>query len=145
MKRQTIQRALGALALASLGLSGPAYAQDTPPGIRIELNSMAEGDNACRLIFMVENGLSADIESAVFETVLLTTDGVVERLTLFDFQSLPQGTPRVRQFDLGGLACADLGRILFNGVQTCTINGMDPTACTTNLGFSSRTNVEVLG
>ncbi|WP_341365691.1 hypothetical protein [Yoonia sp. BS5-3] len=147
MKRQTTARAFGSLALAAMALIGPAHAQaeTAAPGISIELNSTVEGDNACRLVFMVENKLSADVQSAVFETVLFTTDGVVERLTLFDFQTLPQGTPRVRQFDLGGLSCSNLGRVLFNGVQTCTAAQLSPEACGTDLKVTSRTDVEVLG
>ncbi len=64
-------------------------------------------------------------------------------LSLFDFQSLPKGKPRVRQFDLAGTKCEGLRQILINGVARC--DGADPATCQSALQLGSRTKQEVLG
>ena len=75
------------------------------------------------------------------ETVLIDTAGRVERLTLFEFGALPDGVPRVRQFDIPGLACESLGRVLINGVSDCSAGA----ACAEGLELTTRTDVEVIG
>lgn len=137
-----------AAACLLVGMTDPAMAQDSAtPGkhLSIELNTLIQQDGACRLVFLVENTLGGDLNSAVFETVLFRTDGTVERLTLFDFQELPQGRPRVRQFDIPGTGCEAIGRVLINDVHACRGDGIVEADCINGLNLSSRTNVEVLG
>lgn len=146
MTPQTYVQMIGCAFMGLGALVGPVYAQDAPgPHIAIELNSMLQNEDACRLIFMAENSLDTDVDALVFETVLFTKTGVVERLTLFDFQDVPEGSQRVRQFELGGLSCDDLGRVLFNGTQTCSGANVSTEACRKDLTFSTLTDVEVLG
>lgn len=97
--------------------------------------------DACRLTFLAQNMLGADIAALALETVLIDVDGRVDRLTLFDFGALPEGIPRVRQFDIPGLACERLGRVLINGVAECS--GAQAFGGALDLG--SRTDVEVVG
>ncbi len=118
---------------------------DFLPALSIELNTLSQQDNACRLIFLVHNSMGKDLEKAVFETVLFKADGSVDRLTLFDFQKLPQGRPRVRQFDIPGLDCDALGRVLINDVHACSGDGITGTDCIDALKLSTKTTVEVLG
>lgn len=139
-----------------VGMAGSAMAQDsaTPaphlaphlaPQLSIELNALSQQDGACRLIFLVENTMGADLDSAVFETVLFTTEGSVERLTLFDFQTLPQGRPRVRQFDIPGTRCENIGRILINDVHSCTGEGIADEDCLKALKLTTKTAIEIMG
>lgn len=127
-------------------LPGQAFTE-TLQGARVsvELNALEPVEDACRFSFMVQNGHGTDIDQAVYEAVLFDTDGRVDRLTLFDFGALPAARPRVRQFVVPGLACGDLGRLLINGADTCTGDGLPQDACTAGLMLSSRTDVEVLG
>jgi hypothetical protein len=113
--------------------------------LNIELNQVEQHDSTCRLTFMAQNNLDTDLNTVVFETVLITTDGAVERLTLFDFQTLPKGRKRVRQFDLSDLSCAALGQVLFNGPHACSGDKIDATQCQDALLPTTRTNVEVSG
>lgn len=138
-------RAACVLAL-SLAASTGVAAQDASGALIVELNRVVPMDGACRLTFMAQNNMDADIEQIVFETVLFTSDGGVERLTLFDMGTLPTARPRVREFDMPGLACEDLGRVLFNGVDTCTGDGLDAAICATALTPITRVDgVEVIG
>lgn len=131
-----------ALALAAL----PAPAQEEiGERLLIELNAVESHEDGCKLSFLVLNGYPADIDRAVFETVLFDAGGQVDRLTLFDFGALPANRPRVRQFVVPGVDCAGLGRVLFNGAQTCEGAGLDPRACETGLRLESRTDIEVTG
>lgn len=136
------------LRLAMMGcMATPAAAEDDPPAgtLRIELNAAQDVEGACRISFVAENRLGADIARAVFEAVLFDSDGVVERLTLFDFRDLPRGRPRVRQFQIDGQACASIGRILINGAQTCDGADLADGACTERLDLTSRTAIDLIG
>lgn len=131
-----------------MAVTGAALADQTaaPSAVlSIELNTLTQKDTACRMIFLVENTLKADLETAVFETVLFKTDGGVERLTLFDFQTLPQGRPRVRQFDIPNAKCESFGRVLINDVHSCKGDGITGADCIKGLKLSTKTSVEVLG
>jgi hypothetical protein len=122
--------------------SAAAAAQSAPDAaLALELNRIDQLEGACRLTFLAENGLGADVEALTLETVLIDTAGVVERLTLFEFGALPDSVPRVRQFDVPGLSCDALGRVLVNGVSECT----GPASCGEALGLTSRVDVELLG
>lgn len=128
-------------------LSNGAAAQENAAGsLIVELNRLVPVEGACRLTFLAQNNIEQDVEQIVFETVLFTTEGAVERLTLFDLGQLPLARPRVREFDLPGLACEDLGRVLFNGIEICVGDGLDAETCAGALSPISRVDgVEVIG
>jgi hypothetical protein len=127
-----------------LALSHPAMAQ--APVLSMELNAAEDAAGACRLTFLAENHLGADLTALGIEAVVFTPDGKVERLMLLDFQTLPQARPRVRQFDLPGIACAGVGRILVNAVTPCTGAGIDPGLCAAALQLRARLDgIEVAG
>lgn len=128
-----------ALVVAGLALCPPALAQEQPQAtLRLDLNAAEDSGGACRLTFVAQNRLGADLEAAVFEAVFFTAEGVVDRLTLLDFQALPQGRERVRQFDLPAATCAGFGRVLINAAQDCRGAGLDKAACMAGLAVSSR-------
>ncbi len=137
--------ALGIVIAAASAASAAYGEQSAEPRLSIELNSLSQQENACRLIFLAHNSMGKDLDKAVFETVLFKTDGRVDRLTLFDFQKLPQGRPRVRQFDIPGLDCDALGRVLINDVHACYGQGITGADCIDALKLSTKTSVEVLG
>ena len=129
-------------------MASPAAAQDTDvtePALIVELNASETTDGACRLSFLIRNEHSADIASAVYETVLFNVEGAVQQLTLFDFGTLPSGRPRVRQFEVPNVTCDGLGSILINGATTCDAGDLGATVCTDTLVLRSRTEIEMLG
>src|SRR6056297_1768846 len=153
MGKRSVMAGLAALGLG-LALVGPqmrpAMAQSTRaptgPNLSVTLNTVAATEaGGCRLSFVIRNDLGADIESLVAEAVLFDTDGRVATMTLFDFGSLPEGRPRVRQFDLAGRGCDGIGGVLVNGIGTCEGDGLTPAACLTGLRLSSETAIEVTG
>jgi hypothetical protein len=133
---------LPVICLACLAFAAPSLADEAAePRLSLELNRIDPLDGACRLTFMARNGLGADLAALALETVLIDAEGQVDRLTLFDFGTLPDGIPRVRQFDIPGLSCDRLGRVLINGVAEC--DGVD--GCADTLELTSRVDVEVIG
>ena len=124
--------------LAALSLSfGQGAAAETPaavaataaPSLKVELNAADTTEANCKLTFLITNDLSAPLDKAVYETVLFDREGTVNRLTLFDFGQLPVGRPRVRQFVVPQTTCENLGRILFNGAQSCDGAGIEAGTC----------------
>ncbi|MFN3722121.1 MAG: hypothetical protein ACK4VZ_03680 [Paracoccaceae bacterium] len=131
---------LRVLAAAFAIAASAAGAQD----LRIGLNTAEAQPAACRLTFVAENDTPSDIARLVLEAVLFTKAGRVAQFTLFDFAALPMGRQRVRQFDVAGLACDDLGQVLLNGVSAC--DGADPATCAAALRPQSTVDgVEVAG
>ncbi len=135
-------------ALVAGAISSNSVAQtsdDAPSGVRVELNAVNETGAACRLTFVAENATGTGIVQAVYETVIFDSSGGVITLSLFDFRDLPLKRPRVRQFDVPGVACASVGRVLINGANTCTVEGEASALCERSLSVTSRIEVELLG
>ncbi|MEP2715700.1 hypothetical protein [Pseudophaeobacter sp.] len=129
-------------------LGSAASAQETTPakasGLSIELSAAEDVGEACKLSFVVTNTHDSTIEQVVYETVLFDTAGQVSRLTLLDFQDLPAGRLRVRQFQFPQ-ACSDISRVLINGAQTCSVATGEDGLCAQGLTLNSRTKMELLG
>lgn len=136
------RRILGSLLILALSFTtGPIVAQEQNKLV-IDLNGLSQAESACRLTFVVRNGLSADIAKSVFEFALFNKNGMVERLMTLDFKELPQGKTRVRQFDLAELNCSSLARILINDARECGGSGLAPDACMRALAATTATDVE---
>lgn len=138
---------LATVVLASVALAHGAVAEDKELGeaVLIELNATKSTADSCTLTFLVLNGHATEIEKAVYETVLFNSAGQVDRLTLFDFGTLPPGRPRVRQFSVPGMTCEGLGQVLINGAHTCEAGDLPPSICETGLTVDTRTSIEVTG
>jgi hypothetical protein len=140
--RRSTRNMLLAAALACGQLVAPSLAKaDGAEQLTLELNRIDQIETACRFTFLAENALETDLSAFTVETVIIDTAGVVERLTLFEFGELPRDAPRVRQFDVPSLACADVGRVLINGVADC--GGIEN--CAAAITLSNRTEIDLLG
>ncbi|MEP3776544.1 MAG: hypothetical protein ABJM82_05920 [Shimia thalassica] len=136
------------LAIALLAAPVFAQAQSADPsqsGLSLELNAVQNVEGACRFTFVANNGTGAAIDRAVFETVIFDATGGVVRLSLFDFRELPEGRPRVRQFDVPGMTCETIGQTLINGTNTCISNGAESDICSDGLMLNSRITIKLLG
>lgn len=134
---KTLVSALFGAFFASAGLA------ESP--LSIEVNTAQSVESGCNLSFLIQNEMDLDLNSAIFETVILDTSGHVSQLSLFDFGLLPAQRTRVRQFLMSGTACDSIGHILFNGAATCAGEEVTPQVCDRALVVSSRTHIEVSG
>jgi hypothetical protein len=120
-------------------------AGDAPSRLSLELNAVQDVGGSCRLTFLARNGTGVAIDQAVFETVIFDKSGGVVSLSLFDFRDLPADRPRVRQFELPGMACENVGQALINGANSCVVDGAESRVCDESLLLGSRISVELLG
>lgn len=129
----------------SLAQSAQAEEQELSDAVLLELNAVKSTEAGCTMSFLIVNAYQAPIEKAIYETVLFDANGQVDRLTLFDFGTLPPGRPRVRQFTVPGVACDGLGQVLINGAHSCEAPDLAEEACEAGLILESRTEIEVTG
>lgn len=126
--------------VAAVGVGAPVQAQDKSPKISVELNNLKPSQGGCQIIFVVKNDLGKKLEKVSYEVVLFDGEGLVDRMTIFDFQTLNVGKTKVRQFNLTGTDCTKISRILINGAKEC--KGADVDACMSNLATNNRTAIE---
>ncbi|MEI9423321.1 hypothetical protein O7A70_19310 [Mesorhizobium sp. Cs1299R1N1] len=119
----------------------PARAEQSEPVLTLELNAAQPSDKGCRLTFLVNNNLGADLTKAAFEIALFNEAGVVDRLTVLDFKDLPSGKTKVTRFDLAGTDCTKVSRVLINSATECAGTGLEPAACMRKLKTDTRTGV----
>lgn len=128
--------------LAAVPLA-PASAQTTAPvpHVLLDLNVLQPSEGGCRLTFVVANNLATPIDRAAFEMALFDKAGVVDRLTVLDFKSLPSGKTKVSRFDLKGVDCANVSRVLINDATECSGAGTPPDACLSALETRSTSGI----
>ena len=128
------------LALAMSLATVPAWAQSAPAHqLSLELNAAQPSAKGCRLTFVVNNALGAELSKAAFEIALFNDAGVVDRLTVLDFKDLPAGKTKVTRFDLAGTDCSKVSRVLINSATECAGSGVEPNACMRKLKTETKT------
>jgi len=130
-----------AMALPALAVPSASAQESASTALSLELNGAQPSDKGCRLTFVVANGLGAALDKAAFEIALFRADGVVDRLAVLDFQELPDGKTKVTRFDLPGVDCTDISRILVNHATECAGAGVAPTVCMRQLKTSTKTSI----
>lgn len=142
----TLSRIAGILAAAAFAAASPVSAQgqaaDPAPALTLELNGAQPSDKGCRLTFVVTNNLGAELSKAAFEIALFNKAGVVDRLTVLDFNELPEGKTKVARFDLSGTDCTKVSRVLINHVTECKGDGIDPKACLARLKPETKSSID---
>jgi hypothetical protein len=137
-------RLFSILAAATIAAASPVSAQDAAapaPALVLELNGAQPSDKGCRLTFVVTNNLGAELTKAAFEIALFNEAGVVDRLTVLDFNELPAGKTKVARFDLAGTDCTKISRVLVNHATECTGAGIDPKACLAQLKPETKSTI----
>jgi hypothetical protein len=134
----SIRQSAAITAAAFIAAASPVLAQDqlspvTSPSLVLELNGAQPSDKGCRLTFVVTNNLGSELTKAAFEIALFNDAGVVDRLTVLDFNELPAGKTKVARFDLAGTDCTKISRVLINHATECTGAGIEPKACISQL------------
>lgn len=104
----------------------PAFAEDAAPAqapapqkLDVELNALAPSQKGCMMTFVAENDLATPITKISFELAFFNDKNAVDRVTVLDFRDLPVGKKRVRQFDMPGVKCESVSRIIINDTPVC--------------------------
>jgi hypothetical protein len=133
--------------MAFIAAASPVSAQEAAkapapsPALVLELNGTQPSDKGCRLTFVVTNNLGAELTKAAFEIALFNETGVVDRLTVLDFNELPAGKTKVARFDLAGTKCEKISRVLINTATECAGPGVDPKACLRQLKPETKSGI----
>jgi hypothetical protein len=128
-------------AASAVSAQDAAQPAEPSPALLLELNAAQPSDKGGRLTFVVTNNLGAELNKAAFEIALFNEAGVVDRLTVLDFNELPAGKTKVARFDLAGTDCAKISRVLVNHATECSGAGIDPKACLARLKPAAKSTI----
>lgn len=112
------------LPAALLLLATPSFAQSPSGSFSLELNRLDGFDGGCRVTLVEKNGTSTAFASLKLDLVVFGGDGIVEKRVGVEAGPLKAGRTSVRTFDLKGLACDGVGRLLINDVLSCEAPGL---------------------
>ncbi len=87
--------------------------------IDVELNRVAPRGDGCRLSFVIRNASGAALSSLQWDLVLFDNDGLIAGRSAAEAGPLPRGKTSVKDYDLPGIGCDALARVLINGVLRC--------------------------
>ena len=145
MLRKVTTVAAGTLLLCWMGLASVSAQSTSSAGgdaiLKIELNAASQQQDACRLSFLVANKLGQRVTKLVFELVVFGRDGRVLRLLSASAGSMPLAKTRLKQYDVAGLNCDQIGRVLLNDVMACDGEKLTPETCTAAARTSSRAKI----
>jgi hypothetical protein len=132
-------------ATLALLLCSPALAQapaSAPASLVLELNALQPAEAGCRVTFLATNRLGGRLDRAAVELALFDAAGTIDRIVTLDFKDLSADKTKVLQFELAGLQCDGLGRLLVNDITACEGAISPPTLCLDALETSTRLDID---
>ncbi|MFZ0486365.1 MAG: hypothetical protein WAL83_05160 [Arenicellales bacterium] len=130
------------LLVALLVISAWAPASQGAEGIRIELNKLEPMESACRAYLLFQNNTSAEFQSLKLDLVMFNPDGIINKRLAVEGGPLPAGKTSVKLFDIDGVTCDSVGRVLLNGVLACTDSAGERTDCLQMIETASRSKAD---
>ncbi len=142
------------LVILSMAIPGQATAADRKVAdaaadssrgeIMVQLNKLVQAGDACRMAYVFRNGLDRTIGDLGIEVVVFDAAGQVIKLLAIAPGRLIAGKTRVKQYDVKGLNCKTVGRLLINDVSRCKGEGLDAQSCLDRLRPSTRIDVKLI-
>ena len=83
----------------------------------------------CRVTLVEKNGTQSAFAALKLDLVVFDAAGIVTKRVGVDAGPLKAGRTVVKTFDLKGLACDGVGRLLINDVLACEAEGIAADAC----------------
>jgi len=124
------------LFMALAAMLSPVRAQSD--ALRIELNRLEERGDGCRVHLVLENTSARVYTSYQLDLVIFAVDGVIARRLALETAPLRANKTVVKEFELAGLSCERVGRILLNDVSACVSDAGERNDCVTATRVSSR-------
>ncbi|WP_371833310.1 hypothetical protein [Ferirhizobium litorale] len=110
---------LGATAQAEEAAVPAAQTTASKDALDVELNALVPSQKGCMMTFVARNGMAVPVTKISFELAFFNQKNAVDRITVLDFRDLPVGKVRVRQFDMPGVQCDSVSRIIVNDTPVC--------------------------
>ena len=148
MQRGNLKQLTGVvltILFASLGfgLNG-AKAQVATNKLAIELNSVKAVNDDCRMTLIIRNNLSAKIDELTLNLVLFDSEGTVSQSLALSAGKLRKNKTRVHQFDLSGVSCSNISRVLINDISECNGKGLNTDLCLEHLETVSAIKISLI-
>ena len=140
MKRDSLRAVVVALAM----LITPHAAIGSDESLPVELNKLEPNEGDCRAYLVLENGSASAFESLKLDVVVFDTDGIVAKRLAVEAAPLPLGKTSLKVFDIGGLPCDRVGRVLLNEVMTCADDAEERGDCLELMSTSSRATISFI-
>ena len=141
--RRTAAAALCCAALAG-GAWGAAAAEPGAAGLRIELNKLEARKDACRAYLLLENRTGHAYRTLKLDLVMFDTDGIVIRRLAVNGAPLSKAKTSLKVFDVAGVPCSGIGRILVNDVLSCDDADGARTDCLAAIATASRSDTALI-
>ncbi|MGK7870731.1 Tat pathway signal protein [Falsiroseomonas sp. E2-1-a20] len=134
---------LAIIALTLLALSSPAGAETVLPLELNRLEPVTGATEGCRIWMVLANDApeATAIASLRLDLVVFGAEGQIARRAAVELAPVGAGRTAVRLFDLAGLACDRIGRLLVNEVLSCRIGGTEVGHCADLIRPSSRAGI----
>jgi len=126
-----------------MGLPATILAADEP-AVTVELNKLEARGGACRAYLVLENGAGVAFESLRLDLVMFDGEGIVARRLAVETAPLAEGKTSLKVFDIDGLACAEVGRVLLNDVMACSDASGRREDCLGLVEVESRADVDLV-
>lgn len=122
--------------------SGAEESSASPEGLRVELNKLESMESACRAYLLFENRTSSTLSALKLDLVMFNPEGVISRRLAVEGGPLPAGKTSVKLFDIDGVTCSSVDRVLLNGVLACSDDQGDRNDCLALIETSSRSSAD---
>lgn len=130
---------------AVLALLLPLFsAQAQEARISLELNKLEPASNACRAYVVLQNGSGVAYESLRLDLVMFDAEGVVAKRLALETAPLPVDKTSLKVFDISGMECGQVGRILLNDVLDCTDISGTKTGCLALIDVTARGGLSLI-
>lgn len=123
-------------------LAVPAGAAE-PPQVSVELNKLEAQGAGCRAFLVVANDGQTELTDLKLDFVLFQPDGVIGRRFIVNLAPLKAQKRSVKQFDLEGTACDQVGSLLINDIIECESPSGMVENCLAGLTVKSLTKVQL--
>ena len=110
-------------------------------GLKIELNKLEDADNACRAYLLFENRTGSTFQSLKLDLVLFGQDGVITKRLAVEGGPINNGKTSVKLFEIAGLGCGNISRVLLNDVINCQDSSGKKEGCIEIVTTSSKNTV----
>ena len=138
--KMTRYAAAHALLLAVLAIASSSLAAEGDP-LHIELNRLEQHGDGCRVHLVLENPAPRAYTSYRLDLVIFDAEGVIARRLALETAPLRANKTMVKEFELTGLPCKGVGRLLLNDVSACASPAGDLDDCVAATRVSSRNAV----
>ena len=106
--------------------------------VSVELNKLEANGGGCQPYLVFENKTKIDFNSLKLDLVMFDGDGVIARRVVVEGAPLQPGKMVVKVFDIPGLTCDRIGRVLLNGLTRCDDQAVERNGCLALLKTESR-------